>query len=78
MCLLKKLALAAPVAVLFAAPALAQGFYIVQDTVTKKCTIVSERPTATTMTIVNPGGVTYTTRADAEAGMKTIKVCESN
>jgi hypothetical protein len=62
----------------FASPAFAQGFYIVQDTSTKKCTIVSERPTTTTTTVVNPSGATYTTRAEAEAGMKTVKVCESN
>jgi len=62
-----------------AAPALAQsGFFIVQDTTTKKCTIVNERPTTTTMTVVSPAGTTYTTRAEAEAGMKTVKVCESN
>jgi hypothetical protein len=64
--------------VAIAAPALAQSsFYIVQDTSTKKCTIVSERPTATTTTVVSPAGVTYTTRAEAEAGLKTVKVCES-
>ena len=63
----------------FVSPALAQSsFYIVQDTATKKCTIVSERPTSTTTTVVGPAGVTYTTRADAEAGMKTVKVCEKN
>ena len=61
----------------FVSPALAQSiFYIVQDSATKKCTIVSERPTSTT--VVSPAGVTYTTRAEAEAGMKTVKVCESN
>ena len=63
----------------FVSPALAQSsFYIVQDAATKKCTIVSERPTSTTTTVVSPAGVTYTTRAEAEAGMKTVKVCESN
>ena len=74
---MKKLALCAAL-VAFAGPAFAQGFYIVQDSATKKCTIVSERPTTTTTTVVSPAGVTYTTRADAEAGMKTVKVCESN
>jgi hypothetical protein len=64
--------------VALATPAFAQSFYIVQDTTTKKCTIVSERPTTSTMTVVSPAGVTYTTRAEAEAGMKTVKVCESN
>ena len=62
-----------------ATPALAQSsFYIVQDAATKKCTIVSERPTTSTTTVVSPSGVTYTTRSEAEAGMKTVKVCESH
>jgi hypothetical protein len=62
-----------------ASPALAQsGFFIVQDTATKKCTIVNERPTVATQTVVSPSGTTYTTRTEAEAGMKTVKVCESN
>jgi hypothetical protein len=75
---MKKLLVAATLAASLVTPALAQGFYIVQDTATKKCTIVNERPTSTTMTVVSPAGITYTTRAEAEAGMKTVKVCESN
>ena len=64
--------------VALATPALAQsGFYIVQDATTKKCTIVSEKPTTTTTTVVGPAGVTYTTRAEAETGMKSVKVCET-
>lgn len=75
---MKKLLITAAFIVL-AAPAFAQSsFFIVQDTTTKKCTITSERPTATTMTVVSPSGATYTTRQEAEAGMKTVKVCESN
>ena len=64
--------------VALAGPAFAQSsFYIVQDSATKKCTIVSERPTTTTTTVVSPSGATYTTRAEAETGMKTVKVCEN-
>jgi hypothetical protein len=74
---MKRLRLAAAL-VAFTAPALAQSsFFIVQDATTKKCSIVSEKPTTTTTTVVGPAGVTYTTRAEAEAGMKTVKVCES-
>jgi hypothetical protein len=74
---MKRLIMTAAI-VAFAAPGLAQsGFFIVQDATTKKCTIVSERPTTTTTTMVGPAGVTYTTRAEAEAGMKTVKVCET-
>lgn len=76
---MNNLILAGALATALATPAFAQSsFYIVQDASTKKCTIVSERPTTTTMTVVSPAGVTYTTRAEAEAGMKTVKVCESN
>jgi len=56
----------------------ANEFYVVQDTATKKCTIVEQKPTVSTTTIVSPSGTIYKTRAEAEAGMKTIKVCSSN
>ena len=72
-----KLVLAAALAAAFAVPAFAQTaeFYVVQDTATKKCTIVDKKPTVTTQTIVTPAGTVYKTRAEAEAGMKTVKVC---
>jgi hypothetical protein len=59
-----------------ATPSLAAEFYVVQDTTTKRCTIVEQRPTTQTMTIVGPG-TAYTTRTEAEGAMKTVKVCES-
>jgi hypothetical protein len=74
---MKKTALAIFLVVL-AGPALAQEFYVVQDTATKKCTIVDKKPTVTTMTVVSPGGTVYKSRTEAETGMKTIKVCTSN
>jgi hypothetical protein len=54
----------------------AQEFYVVRDTTTKKCTIVDTKPTTTTTTIVEGG--TFKTRTEAEAGMKTMKVCTTN
>ena len=60
----------------FVTPSLAAEYYVVQDTTTKRCSIVEQRPTTQTMTIVGPG-TAYTTRTEAEAGMKTVKVCES-
>ena len=73
-----KLIAAAALAATFAAPAFAAEFYVVQDTATKKCTIVDSKPTVSTQTIVSPSGTVYTTRAEAETGMKTVKVCSSN
>jgi len=71
---MKKLICAA-VLVAFVSPALAAEFYVVQDTATKKCTIVDKKPTVTTQTVVSPSGTVYKTRTEAEAGMKTVKVC---
>lgn len=75
---LKTLATAALLAA-FVAPAFAADeFYVVQDVKTKKCTIVDKKPVDTSMTVVSPGGTVYKTRAEAETGMKTVKVCTSN
>ena len=59
-------------------PAFAQAtFYIVQDTTTKRCQIVKERPTTKTMVIVGDSGKVYTTEAEAQSAMRTVKVCET-
>lgn len=59
-------------------PAAAQAsFYIVQDTKTKRCQIIKERPTTTTMVIVGDSGKVYTTEAEAQSAMRTVKVCET-
>ena len=60
-----------------AAPAFAQSFYVVQDVKTKKCTITESKPTTSETTVVS-GETVYKTRAEAETGMKTVKVCTSN
>jgi hypothetical protein len=73
---MKKVILSAVIA--FAATsALAQAvvheeYYVVRDPTTKKCRIVDQKPTTTT-TIVDNG--IFKTRAEAETGIKTIKVC---
>jgi hypothetical protein len=73
-----RIALAATLAVALAVSALAQTtteYYVVQDTSTKKCTIVDKKPTTTTTVQVGP--MAFKSRTEAEAGMKTIKVCET-
>jgi hypothetical protein len=57
-------------------PALAASeFYVVQDSATKKCSIVDQKPTVATLTLV--GTTAYKTQAEAEAGMKADKICAS-
>jgi len=59
-------------------PAAAQTtFYVVQDTKTKRCSVVKERPTSTTMVVVGDSGKVYTTEAEAQSAVRTIKVCET-
>jgi hypothetical protein len=72
-----KAMIAAVVLTSVAAPAFAQTFYVVQDVKTKKCTITESKPTTTETTVVS-GDSVYKTRSEAEAGMKTVKVCTSN
>ena len=75
---MKKIILASLLIAGIATPTLAAEFFIVQDSATKKCTIVDKKPTDTSMTVVSPSGTVYKTRAEAETGMKTVKVCSSN
>jgi hypothetical protein len=73
-----KLVAAAALVASYAAPAFAaDAFYVVQDVKTKKCTVVDKKPTESSMAVVSPAGTVYKTKAEAEAGMKTVKVCSS-
>lgn len=76
----RKLLPAAALTAAIAVPAFAQTttveeYYVVQDPATKRCTIVNQKPTTTN--IVQVGPLAFKTRTEAEAGMKTIKVCET-
>jgi len=68
-----KLITAATLVVAFAMPAFAaEEFYLVQDTVTKKCSIVEVKPTISTMSVV---GLVHKTKTAAETAMKADKGC---
>jgi hypothetical protein len=70
--------IAVSVTAAFVTPVLAaDSYYVVQDAKTKKCTITESKPTSTETTVVS-GNTVYKTRSEAEAGMKTTKVCTSN
>jgi hypothetical protein len=60
-----------------AAAQTATEYYVVQDSTTKKCTIVDKKPTTTTH-VVQVGPLAFKSRTEAEAGMKTVKVCETS
>jgi vancomycin permeability regulator SanA len=68
-----KLLIASITLVALAMPALAAEFYIVRDTSTKKCMVVEQRPTSSTVVVMGNGKV-YATRAEAETAIKTVCV----
>jgi hypothetical protein len=59
-----------------ATPALAEDYWVVRDSSTKHCSIVTEKPTTTTTTVI--GTTAFKTRTEAESSMKTTKVCSSD
>ena len=72
----RTLILAGLITVAVSGAAFAEEFYVVQDSSTKKCTIVDKKPTTSTTVVVGNG--VYKTKTEAETGMKTVKVCTSN
>lgn len=68
-----KLALAGLVLTASALPALADTYYVVQDTATHHCRIVSQKPVTKEMTVIGADG--YPTEVAAQTAMKTVKVC---
>ena len=70
--------LATILAFVLATPALA-GFYVTQDTSTKKCTVVDKDPDGSppesnaTMMVSDQ---TYTSKAEAEKAMQTMTECQ--
>jgi hypothetical protein len=69
---MKKLLLAATL-ITFATPALAQEYYIVRDSSTKKCTVTETRPSSNTVVVMGNGKV-YKSRADADREITTVCV----
>jgi hypothetical protein len=75
---MKKTFLSLAISAALVVPALAQAtFYVVQDTSTKRCSVVKERPTTKTMVVVGDSGKVYKTEAEAQSAIRTIKVCET-
>lgn len=74
-----KIAVAGALVAAFALPSLAQAqseYYLVQDTKTKTCKIVDQKPASGgEWTMISPSGDVYKTRSEAESAMKSTKVC---
>jgi hypothetical protein len=74
-----KIALAGVLVAAFALPAMAQSsddYYLVQDSKTKTCKIVNEKPASGgEWTMISPSGQVYKTRSEAESALKSTKVC---
>jgi hypothetical protein len=73
-----KLFLASVLTVALASPALAASYYVVQNSKTQKCSVVSKMPSAKSKTTVLVGdGTAYKTRKEATAAVATIANCKA-
>jgi sporulation protein YlmC with PRC-barrel domain len=57
----------------FVSPAVAEGFYVVHDRSTNKCSVVDKPPDPTSSVIAL--GESYKTRAEAESGLSSAALC---
>jgi hypothetical protein len=69
---MKAILAGAALAATFVSPALAD-FFIVQDSNTKRCTIVEQRPAPGLGIVVGDRG--FGVRLEAESHLKTVEVC---
>jgi len=62
---------------LFASTAVcsAAEFYVVQDTTTKQCRVVEQKPTGGQIVVVGSGNQAYATKDEADAAMRSAGMC---
>ena len=70
-----KLAVAA-LTLLVATPAFAAEYYIVHSASSKKCSVVSKKPTSDKATLVG-NGAAYKTKKEARTALKATDVCKA-
>jgi hypothetical protein len=66
---------AAALALLIATPAFAAEYYIVHGANSKKCSVVSKKPTSDKMTLV--GDNAFKTKKEARTALKAADVCKA-
>jgi hypothetical protein len=59
----------------FGQPARGPAFYVVLNSLTKKCTVVDQTPKTDTPNITVASDTIYKTRSEAEDAIKTLKPC---
>ena len=67
---------AAALALLIATPAFAAEYYIVHGASSKKCSVVSKKPTSDKMTLVGDGSA-YKTKKEARTALKAADACKA-
>jgi sporulation protein YlmC with PRC-barrel domain len=53
----------------------AAEFYVVQNTTTKQCSVVEQKPTDLKILIVGSGNQVYATKDEADAAMRSASIC---
>jgi hypothetical protein len=51
------------------------AFYVLLNTLTRRCSVADKLPTTDTPTVTVASDAVYETRAEAEAAIRTLKLC---
>jgi len=70
-------AVAVALASMASANAQEEEYYVVQDKMTRKCSVAHKKPTSDSNLIIVSDGI-YRTRAEAEAGIEKISACSKS
>ena len=74
--LILSVVLTTPIGAAFAEPLVRAEYYIVRDTLTKKCAVTDKTPMgASPHTIAVDIRLSFQTKADAETSMNSMKLC---
>jgi hypothetical protein len=69
-----KLLIAAAIVIGMSGSAFGRNYYVVQNTVSHKCSVLPKKPKGKTVVLV-PGASTYKTRGEARAALATLAAC---
>lgn len=72
---MKKYVIAALLVAGFATPAFAAQYYVAQNNLTHKCSIVAHKPDGKTLTMLGADG--FKTKSQAESALKGMSECKA-
>jgi len=71
-----KILIAAVIVVGMTGSAFARNYYVVQNTISHKCSVLPKKPKGRTV-VLAPGGSTYKSRSEARVALAALAACKT-